>query len=551
MNNFWITLRMEFRGLFELGSNPSKRHWGLFALNLVFDGIIYFVFLAAMYFISKMILLGSLPMQYEFLVVATVISMLVQLGTSTGRLIKVLYHDVDNELLLRFPIGGTELFLSKATFVYLNNLIISVLFTLPFYIFYGIFMNMDVGFYFSAVAISMLVSLVPFFFANLIAVPVMHVNNQMKNKFALNLAVIIILLVVSFSIYMLVLQGILHYYETQEAASLFSDDFLLRVKAIASALIPASYYANILHGEKVWFSIIMTTLITLVSGAVSLYMASKYYYPTLLKSIEKGKEAFTKKVKNKVRSIFGTILHTETLIIFRSFSYAFQYLAMAIAAPFMVYFCNNLAVAIGDSSVGGAIIPGLTMMVVLIFDTIIISFASTTISRNGQYFYLTKIFPITFKFQIFSKMALYFFVAAASSLVSCLTTWLIFGGEKFGNYIGVLDVLGIFSISALIIISQTCIAILADLKSPNFDVNGEGELVQANKNVSNSMILGIAISVIYGIIAMVFTYLPMGSLNMGIKGVYIVLTAISLGIAAITVSILYFRVDKLYDKLVG
>lgn len=551
MNNFWITLKMEFRGMFELGSNPTKRHWGLFALNLVFDGIIYFVFLLAMYFVSKMILLGTLPMQYEFLVVATVLSMVVQLGTSTSRLIKVLYHDVDNELLLRFPIGGTELFLSKATFVYLNNLIVSVVFTLPFYIYYGIFMNMGVGFYFSAVAISMLISLVPFFFANLIAVPVMHVSNQMKNKFAFNLAAIIILLVVSFSIYMLVLRGILQYYETQETASLFTDDFLLKVKSIASAFIPSSYYANILYGEKIWFSIGMTTLITTVSGAVSLFMASKYYYPTLLKSIEKGKEAFTKKTKSRVRSVFGTILHTESLIIFRSLSYAFQYLAMAIAAPFMVYFCNNLAVAIGDASVGGAIIPGLTMMVVLIFDTIIISFASTTISRNGQYFYLTKIFPVTYKYQIFAKMALYFFVAAASSLVSCITTWIIFGGEKYGNYIGILDVLGIFSISALVIVMQTCIAILADLKSPNFDVNNEGDLVQANKNVSNSMILGIAISIIYGIVAMVFTYLPMGVLNMGIKGVYIVLTVVSLGLAAISVLVLYLRVDKLYDKLVG
>lgn len=537
--------------MFELGSNPTKRHWGLFALNMIFNAIIYFIFLAAMYFVSKMVLLGSISMKYEFLVIATAVSMLVQLGTSTGRLIKVLYYDVDNELLLRFPIGGVELFLSKATFVYLNNLIISVVLTLPFYVYYGIFTGQGVGYYFGSVAVSMVISLIPFFLANLIAVPVMHLNNQMKNKFAFQLAAIIILIVASFSIYMVMLQGILKYYETQETASLFSTDVLLKIKSFASALAPASYYANILSGTKVFISVLITTGITILFGGVSLYMAGKFYYPTVLKSVEKGREAFTKKTKNRIRSQFATIMHTETTIIFRSFNYAFQYLAMAIAAPFMVYFCNNLAVAIGDSSVGGAIIPGLTMMVVLIFDTIIVSFASTTISRNGQCFYLTKIFPVSFKHQIAAKMALYFLVAGASSLVSCLTTWIIFGGEKYGNYIGVLDVLGIFSISSLVIISQTCIAILADLKSPSFDVNGEGELVQVNKNVSNSMILGIAISVIYGIIAMVFTYIPMGSLNMGIHGVYIVLTAVSLGIAAIVGLILYFRVDKLYDRLAG
>ncbi len=537
--------------MFELGSNPTKKHWGLFALNMIFNAIIYFIFLAAMYFVSKMVLLGSIPMQYEFLVIATAVSMLVQLGTSTGRLIKVLYHDVDNELLLRFPIGGVELFLSKATFVYLNNLIISVVLTLPFYVYYGIFLNQGVGYYFASVAVSMIISFIPFFLANLIAVPVMHLNNLMKNKFAFQLTAIIVLIVASFSIYMVLLQGILKYYETQETASLFSPEVLLKIKSFASALAPASYYANILAGKKILLSVLLTTGITLLFGAVSLLMAGKYYYPTLLKSVEKGREAFTRKTKNKLRSQFATMLHTEATIIFRSFNYAFQYLAMAVAAPFMVYYCNNLAVAIGDSSVGGAIIPGLTMMVVLIFDTIIVSFASTTISRNGQCFYLTKIFPVSFKTQIFSKMALYFMVAGASSLVSCITTWIIFGGEKYGNYIGVLDVLGIFSISSLVIVSQTCIAILADLKSPSFDVNGDGELVQVNKNVSNSMILGIAISVIYGIIAMVFTYIPMGALNMGIYGVYIVLTAISLGMTVIVGLILYFRTDKLYDKLAG
>lgn len=550
MSNFLITLKMEFRGHFGLGKNPNRKAWSVFALNLVFDAIIYCVFLTAMYFVSSMVLTGSIPMQYEYLVVATLASMLVQLATSTGSLIKVLYYDVDNELLMRFPIDGMELFLAKAAFVFCNNLILAFLFTLPFYVFYGVFAGMGGGYYVASVAMAMFISLIPFFVANLIAVPVMHLNNLIRNKFGLKLAFIIFLMVLAFSIYMLLLRGILEYYQTSESSVLFSDELMMKIKSIARSIIPASWFANILIGEKAGLSSLYVSLITLGVGAISLYLAHRSYYPTLLKSLEKGREAFTKKTKNKPKSQFAAIFTTELKVIFRSFNYSFQYLAMAIAAPLMVYFCNNLAVAVGDSAVGGAIIPGLTLMVVLIFDTIIVSFASTTISRNGATFYMTKLIPVPYKTQILAKMLLYFTVAGASSLLSCLVTWAAFGGERYGNYMGILDVLGIFVISAFIIISQTCVAIMSDMKSPTFDVNGDGELTQANKNVSNSMILGITIAVIYGLLAMIFTYLPIGMMKMGVKGMYLILGGVSLVLAAVTLLVLLLTVDKKYQKIV-
>lgn len=551
MNNFLITLKMEFRGKFGLNKSPNRKAWGVFALNLVFDAIIYIVFLIAMYFVSSMILNGSVFMRYEYLVVATLASMIVQTATCTANIIKVLFYDVDNELLLRFPIDGMELYLAKAAFVFINNLILSFIFTLPFYVFYGVFTKAGVGHYFLSIAIALFISFIPFFIANLISVPVMYLNNHLQNKFGLKLALIIILLVAAFSLYMLLLRGILEYYQTANANVLFSEEFLLTVKSIAKSMVPASWFANMLYGESVGLSILFAVLLTLGIAAASLALSWKSYYNTLLKSLERGREAFTKKhAKNVIKSQFRTVFDTELKVIFRSFNYSFQYLAMAIAAPFMVYFCNNLAVAVGDSMVGGAIIPGLTLMVVLIFDTIIVSFASTTISRNGQTFYLTKIIPIPYKIQIFAKMTLYFMVAGASSLLSCLITWAAFGGEKYGNYMGAVDVVGIFLISALIIISQSCIAILSDMKSPVFDVNGEGELTNPSKNVSNSMILGIAVAVIYGLLAMIFTYLPLGSLNWGMKGVYLILGLVSLVIAAVTVLVTFLTVDKKYEKIV-
>lgn len=550
MNNFLVTLKMEFRGTFNLGKNPTKKAWRLFALNLFFSAIIYAVVVAGIYFVCKMILQGNIPMNYEYLSLATFVSMLVQFISASGQLVKVLYYDSDNELLIRFPLEGIELFLAKSIFVYINTLIISIVFTLPFYIFYGIFNHMGALFYVHSVTISLFISIIPFFLANLVSIPVMHLNNLIRNKFGLKLTLIILLIITGFSLYMMLLRGILEYYQTSESNSLFNDNVLLIIKNVAKGLVPGSLFANLLYGEMIWQSLLMIFLMTAILGVVSMYLGSHFYYPTLLRSIEKGREAFTKKTKNKKRNVFATILNSEMLMIFRSFNYSFQYLAMAIAAPFMVYFCNNLAVAVGDSSVGGAIIPGLTILVVLIFDTIIVSFASTTISRTGENFYLTKIIPVSYQFQLFTKMVLYLIVAGGSSLITCLSTWLIFGGEKYGNHIGFIDVLSIFGISLFAIIALTAIAILSDMKSPTFDTNSDGDLVQANKNVTNSMIFGIVISVLFGIFAMLFTYIPMGKWKAGIKGVYIILNSLGFIMALISVLVLFLKAEKRYERIV-
>ncbi len=550
MNNFLITLKMEFRGIFNLGKDPTQKAWGLFALNLIFSAIIYVVMVGGIYFVCKMILQGNIPMNYEYLAAATFISMVVQFVSATQQLVKVLYFDTDNELLIRFPLEGIELFLAKSVFVYINTLIISIVFTLPFYVFYGIFNDMGGFFYINSVTTAFMISFIPFFLASLISVPFMHLNNIIRNKFGLKLTLIILLIVIGFSLYMMLLRGVLEYYQTQEANMLFSEKTLMMLKTVAKGLVPASLFANVLYGEMIWQSILMIALLIAVLGLASMYLGARSYYPVLLKSIEKGREAFHKKTKNKPKSIFGTILYTELIAIFRSFNYSFQYLAMAIAAPVMVFFCNNLAVAVGDSSVGGAIIPGLTILVILIFDTIIVSFASTTISRTGENFYFTKIIPVSYRMQLLIKMVLYMIVAGGSNLISCLSTWIIFGGEKYGNYIGIIDVLGIFGISFFVIISLTAIAILSDMKSPTFETNSDGDLVQANKNVTGTMVLGIILSVLFGIFAMLFTYIPMGAWKAGINGVYIVLNTLSFVMAVVMVLVLFLNAEKRYEKIV-
>lgn len=114
-------------------------------------------------------------------------------------------------------------------------------------------------------------------------------------------------------------------------------------------------------------------LMTGVLGIGAYFVTTRTYYKTILKGIETEKVSFHKKLPNVCRSVFGTLVHREFYLILRSFNYSFQYLAMAVAAPVMVYFCNNLAATMGKNTVGAAIVPGLTLLVITIFVTIIVS----------------------------------------------------------------------------------------------------------------------------------------------------------------------------------
>ena len=152
-----------------------------------------------------------------------------------------------------------------------------------------------------------------------------------------------------------------------------------------------------LTGGDLGLAFLWLFLINSALGVGAFFVTTKCYYGTILKGIESEKESIVKlNKKNKVRSVFGTLLNREFFLIFRSFNYSFQYLAMACAAPVMVYYCNALASAMGTKSVGTTIVPGLTLLVIIIFVTIIVSFASTSISREGNVFYHTKIIPVSF-----------------------------------------------------------------------------------------------------------------------------------------------------------
>ena len=551
-------LRLELRSRFgSRVETPVKTQIGR-ALNILFTLIVYAILVTGIYYLAEMFIVRS-ELRFEFLVFATIFTMGVATIVAIGNVVKNLYMSGDNELLLRFPVSGAEILIAKSIYCFLHNLVINAMLTLPFYIIFGVVTKAGAGYYFASIGVMLLSVLLPYFLANLVAIPVMMATNFVKNQFLLVLIILIGVLCAGFILYMTALKSILTYL-SEEQLGLFSGEMIARYGEIASKCYPFKWYAMLLAGgsagyagKDIGLAFLYIFLMTAAVGVGAYLVTVKFYYKTILHGIETEKVSFHRKTPNMCRSVFGTLLHREFYLILRSFNYSFQYLAMAVAAPVMVYYCNDLASTMGKDTVGAAIVPGLTLMVIIIFVAIIVSFASTSVSREGSAFYHTKIIPVSYTAQVSVKLFLYALVGTASVVLSCVVVGAAFGTEKAGNLLTPLDVGCIFAISEMTVLSLTCLAIWADVRSPIFNVVGDGELVSANKNIAVSLLVGILVAVIYGAATMLLGFLPIeiGGFSVvdGLGDVYLILSVISLVILGASLAMLYVNLEKRYGKI--
>ena len=543
-------LRLELRSRFgSRVETPVKTQIGR-ALNILFTLIVYAILVTGIYYLAEMFIVRS-ELRFEFLVFATIFTMGVATIVAIGNVVKNLYMSGDNELLLRFPVSGAEILIAKSIYCFLHNLVINAMLTLPFYIIFGVVTKAGAGYYFASIGVMLL--------SVLVAIPVMMATNFVKNQFLLVLIILIGVLCAGFILYMTALKSILTYL-SEEQLGLFSGEMIARYGEIASKCYPFKWYAMLLAGgsagyagKDIGLAFLYIFLMTAAVGVGAYLVTVKFYYKTILHGIETEKVSFHRKTPNTRRTIFGTLLHREFYLILRSFNYSFQYLAMAVAAPVMVYYCNDLASTMGKDTVGAAIVPGLTLMVIIIFVAIIVSFASTSVSREGSAFYHTKIIPVSYTAQVSVKLFLYALVGTASVVLSCIVVGAAFGTEKAGNLLTPLDVGCIFAISEMTVLSLTCLAIWADVRSPIFNVVGDGELVSANKNIAVSLLVGILVAVIYGAATMLLGFLPIeiGGFSVvdGLGDVYLILSVISLVILGASLAMLYVNLEKRYGKI--
>lgn len=560
MQSVKTLFRLDLKSRYGISQEEGRLKKLAQAGNMLFFVLVYAVLVVSIYYLSNVFVTRS-GLRIEFLVIIATFTITLATIIATSTVIKNLYQNGDNEMLLRFPVSGKEILVAKSAYCYLHNLVTCLLTMLPFYISFGIVTNAGVGDYFAYIGIVLLSTFLPFFIANIIAVPVMKVMNLVKNQFLLVLIFTIIVVCAVFVFYLVSLSNVLKYLKNSNQ-TIFSADMIARYQHFAQNAYPFKWYAEIVNGMKYAglssgqyaLRFLYMLLINAVFGVGAYFVTTREYYKTILYGIETQKASFKKKVKDVRRPVWYALFRREFYLILRSFNYSFQYFAMACAAPVMVFFCNRLAATMGTESVGASIMPGLTLMVIVIFVTIIVSFASTCISREGNCFYHTKIIPVSYTNQILVKFLLYTMIGTISVALSCAVSGGYYTSKAGGNLLTPLDVGAIFGISEMLVLALTCLSMIADIKSPTFNVSGDGELVAANKNVALALILGIVTAIAYGLFTMLFSFFPFSIDSVQIGGnmnaIYLILSIITLLLLAGSLAGLFVNLNKRYQKIV-
>lgn len=523
MHNVLTLLKMEFIHRFGKVTLKDRKAIIKMVSSLIFFAAVFAIILYGGKVFFSMFHKAGLA--YEALVLFFSVVFFFLLITNISSTIKVLYYKGDNEILMRFPVEGWEVFWAKTIFLLISQVAMVSLIMIPFLISYGSVIPVNGKFYVAIPFVIFFMVFLPFFLSNMLAIPFMQVSNKIRHRFGLIIIGLAVVMTSIFFVYTALFEKMVVYLKDDQTFSVFDEKAVVFISAAIKYLIPTKYFAGMMLGEfevtriisretiiatvgdnrLLSFSVFIILFELSVIGAV--YVITKLYPKTLLANMEIEGSAYTKKTKNKVRTIFKTLLYKEFIQVFRSVNYSFQYFVLACSMPVMVYFCNRIAISIGMNDIGNKIIPGLTLLIMLIFNTIIVSFSATSITREGNNFYHTKIMPVSIKTQLWVKFVMYNLVSFIANTVTIviiiLTKQMVVDGEGFD----IARPLAIYAISLIVSIGLTLFSMKLDIIKPRFNLSGEGELVSSNANTTSSVILGLIIALVFGIIGMLVPYI--------------------------------------------
>lgn len=547
--NIKTLLKLEIKNRFSNYSlNSAKSYFKLFATLVILAGVVYGVYWVAELFFEMFDKAGIIYEALVMLVSAVFLFMCIA-GVSSN--IKVLYYKGDNEILMRYPVSGEEVFISKTLFLFINQTLVTAVIVAPFLAAYAKVSGLGVAFYATIPVPIVFLVLITFFLSNILAIPIMQLTNKIRNKFALIIIGLAVLVTVLFAVYMILFNSMVTFMNDKEF-SVFDDRIVEGIGNVCKYLIPMKYFADIMVGEELYIAypvLIMLTGITLIG---TILVIVKLYPKTLLNNVEVEGSAFRHVTRNRRRPIFFTLLHKEFLQVFRSVNYSFQYFVLACAMPVMVYFCNNITIQLGQNQIGEQIALGMSLLVMLIFATVITSFAATSTSREGDNFYHTKVAPVSVHTQLAAKFVMYVIVSALANGICALVLYLT---KQFDFNTS----LWLFAVAESCSISLTLISMRMDINRPYFNLSGEGEVVNNNASTTLSVAAGFVVALTEGILCMLLSYLADIKLAFVLENGYIVefttkiMFYVCSGIAAalllIAITGYLFRLKHAYNKI--
>lgn len=406
----------------------------------------------------------------------------------------VFYFSKDIEYILPLPLKPKEILISKLNVILITEYIMEIIFAVTPITIYGIITLQGPMFYIISLLVLIVFPIIPILIATFIIMIIMSFSKRFKNKDRFRLIApligIILAVIMSFS-----LSGTTNYSEEDLLNSLKQANSMVEMVSDNLPIIKPAINAIVNFSFVEFLKLLGITLILYI---VFILIGNKIYFRGVIGNLssgtKKGKEVKLKKIKTN--SIGKSYIIKEFKVLLKNPIFFIQCVLPSVLMPiiFLGIFIvtlntNNSQEALNEfKSVLGIYIEtpiGLAIIIsVTEFLTSMLYIAPTVISRDGQNAIFMKYIPISYYKQLIYKGIPNIFFGTITSTIVIAFIYILAKPS-------LLFLLTVFIINLILLILQTLLMELVDLRKPKLEWTTEYAVVKQNLNLLWPVVLNL------------------------------------------------------------
>jgi len=466
--------------------------------------------------------------------------------------ISAFYFSRDLEMLIPLPLKPVEVMTSKFAVILVNEYLTIAVIVLPVVVYFGILSKAGLPYWINGLLVYLLLPIIPLSIVSLLVIGMMRIVNLSRKKDALILLGSLILIAAGVGLQFILSRSAGSHPDPQVMLRFFTSPNSL-LKQIGSVFPPSVWATQALAGG--FSGAGLRNLLLLIGVSLALFygiliLAEKLFYKGLIGigEVAGRKKALSRKELSRrvssgrrpVRAIFAR----EWRIMNRTPIFLLNGVLVVVLVPILFVIMARAGGGRGDNAV---ILRALTSAKPLLVTLISAGFmavsgslngtASSTFSREGSQFWMSKVIPVSPREQVTAKFLHSYIIAllgiAASSFVLVLMMRL-----------RIDDLLPAFGLALVASVALTAVGMIIDLSRPLLDWTNPQKAIKQNLNVLFGFLAEIGILVLLGFL---LSFLMKTGLSA--NGVLLVLYAVLLVLAAASAEILLKLADRRYREI--
>jgi len=420
--------------------------------------------------------------------------------------ISAFYFSKDLEILIPLPLKPFQVMLSKFTIILVNEYLTIMVFVIPVIIYFGILAKEGFSYWIKALIVYLLLPVIPLAIVSLLVVGMMRVVNLSRKKDALIIVGSLLLIVVALGLQFVGGKSSNSKPDSEAMVKFFtSSDSLL--KQVGAKFPPSIWATKALSGGLTGSGLL--NLLIFIGASLVLFcgilvMAEKLFYRGLIGigEISARKKALSQTEMSRMvssgRRPVKAIFQREWRIMNRTPIFLLNGVLAVILVPLIFV----LMVKTGSGKGSGAFLlyalasakPVYVILAAACFMTICGSLngtASSTFSREGSQFWMSKVIPVSPREQVIAKFLHSYIISLLGIITACVALVAIFHLKAVACAVAIV-------LALLAGIVLTAAGMIIDLARPLLDWTNPQKAIKQNLNVLFALLANVGFLTVLG-----------------------------------------------------